>query len=69
MIYGVLLISKVVDANDPKAFQRLGITAQDLPTEAERKAFRFIEEYSHQNRGQAPSYASLVAEVPEFADE
>ena len=69
MIYGVLLISKVVDANDPKAFQRLGITAQDLPTEAERKAFQFIEEYSQQNRGQAPSYASLVAEVPEFADE
>ncbi len=69
MIYGVLLISKVVDLNDSKAFQRLGITEQDLPTEAERKAYKFIEEYSRQNRGQAPSYASLVAEVPEFADE
>src|SRR5690606_23790216 len=69
MQYGVLLLSKVIDNNDPTALMRFNISENDLPTEAERKTYRFIEDYARQNRGQAPSIATLAAEVPEFGSE
>ncbi len=69
MEYGVLLLSKVIDSNDPSALARFNLTEQDFPSEAERRAYRFIEDYSKQNRGQAPSIATLAAEVPEFGSE
>src|SRR5690606_19948775 len=69
MEYGVLLLSKIIDANDPTALARFNVSIDDLPTEAERKAYRFIEDYARQNRGQAPSYATVAAEVPEFGSE
>jgi len=69
MEYGVLLLSKVIDNNDPTALTRFNIVESDLPTEAERKAYRFILDYAAQNRGQAPSYAVVAAEVPEFGSE
>jgi len=64
--YGTLLISKILDANDPSAFARLGVTEADFPTEAERKAYRFITEYATTNRNNAPSYATVSAEVADF---
>lgn len=69
MEYGVLLLSKVIDTNDPQALARFNIAEADLPTEAERKAYRFILDYAERNRGQAPSYATVAAEVPEFGSE
>lgn len=69
MEYGVLLLSKVIDTNDPQALARYNIAEADLPTEAERKAYRFILDYAERNRGQAPSYATVAAEVPEFGAE
>ncbi len=69
MEYGVLLLSKVIDSNDPSALARFNLTEKDFPTQAERRAYRFIEDYSKQNRGQAPSIATLAAEVPEFGSE
>lgn len=64
--YGESLLSKVVDSNDPLALVRFHIEEADFPTDVERKAYRFIKGYSDQNRGEAPSYATLVAEVDGF---
>jgi replicative DNA helicase len=74
MHYGLMLLSKVIDNNDVAALARFGITESDFVTEAERKAYRFIVDYAEANRGQAPSYATVAAEVdgftyiPEVAD-
>lgn len=67
--YGVLLLSKIIDNNDPKALDRYNIDINDLPTKAEREAYRFITDYAVKNRGQAPSYATVAAEVPAFGME
>jgi hemerythrin-like domain-containing protein len=66
MIHGQLFLSKVIDGNDPQALKRFNITAADMPTEAERQALKFIADYAEQNRGQAPSYDTVVTEVPGF---
>jgi len=72
--YGLMLLSKVIDNNDVAALARFGITESDFATEAERQAYRFIVDYAEANRGQAPSYATVAAEVdgftyiPEVAD-
>jgi replicative DNA helicase len=74
MHYGLMLLSKVIDNNDVAALARFGITESDFGTEAERQAYRFIVDYAESNRGQAPSYATVTAEVdgftyiPEVAD-
>lgn len=64
--YGEQFFSKVIDTNDVQAFTRFGIEESDFPTEAERKAYRFIRDYAEQNRGQAPSYATFQAENPDI---
>lgn len=64
--YGEQYLSKVIDTNDVQAFIRFGIEESDFPTEAERKAYRFVRDYAEQNRGQAPSYATFVAENPDI---
>lgn len=61
-----LLFSKVIDANDVAVLTRYGITERDLPTEGDRQVFRFITDYADKNRGQAPSYANVTAECPDF---
>lgn len=66
MSVGETLISKVLDANDPLAFTRFSVEREHFPTETERKAYDFVRQYAEENRGQAPSYATLVAEVPDF---
>lgn len=60
MNYGVLMLSKVIEQNDPNALLRFNITAEDLPTEGERKALRYITEYAEKHGGQAPT-AEMVA--------
>ncbi|MEK3887305.1 DnaB-like helicase C-terminal domain-containing protein [Bacillus sp. FSL K6-3431] len=66
MEYGTLLISKILDSNDPSAFARLGVTESDFPTKAEKDAYKFITDYAERNRNSAPSYATVVTEIPDF---
>lgn len=64
--YGILLLSKVIDANDVSALDRHNVTEAHFNTDAEKKAYRFIRDYASTNRGQAPSYASVTEECPGF---
>jgi len=59
------LLSKIIDANDVGALDRFGITRGMFETPTEQAAFDFIRKYAEQN-GQAPSYATLVGNVPDF---
>ncbi|MCY9132807.1 DnaB helicase C-terminal domain-containing protein [Bacillus spizizenii] len=66
MNYGTLLISKAIEANDPNALLRFNIAEADLPTQGERKAFRYVMQYAEQHRGQAPTAEMVTNEVPDF---
>ena len=66
MAYGEPLLSKVIENNDVGALTRYGVEAEHFPTEAERQAYRFIVEYAAQNRGQAPDYRTVTAEIDGF---
>jgi len=63
---GTLLLSKIIDDNDVQALARHNITADHFKVEADRKAYEFIRQYAEQNRGQAPSYATVTEHVPGF---
>lgn len=63
---GTLLLSKVLDDNDVQALVRHNITVDHFKVAADRKAYEFIRQYAEQNRGQAPSYATVVEQVPDF---
>ena len=66
MHYANLLFSKIVDENNPQVLTRFNVTEGDMPTEGERKIYRFVTDYAERNRGQAPSYATVTAECPAF---
>ncbi|MGG2024266.1 hypothetical protein AB1282_00510 [Gottfriedia sp. S16(2024)] len=66
MNYGTLLLSKVIETNDPQALTRLGVDESHFPTKTERQVYRFIKSYSDTNRNQAPSYATVASEIPEY---
>jgi AAA domain len=66
MQYAQLLFSKVIDNNDITALTRFGITERDLPTDGDRQVYRFVTQYAERNRGQAPSYATVAGECPDF---
>lgn len=68
MEYATMLLNKVLENNDVGALARFNITEADMPTEAEKQAYRFIVDYAERNHGDAPSYATVVAEVPGFMD-
>lgn len=61
-----LLLSKVINENDPKAFLRNGLTAKDMPTDTDKKAYEFIEQYAKENGGRSPSYALVADEIDGF---
>lgn len=61
-----VLLSKIIDNNDVTALDRFGITREHFVTESEQAAYDFIRKYSAENRGQAPSYATLVENAPDF---
>lgn len=63
---GTLLLSKVIDDNDVQALARHNITADHFKVAVDRKAYEFIRQYAEQNRGQAPSYATVTEYVPGF---
>lgn len=66
MHYGNLLISKIIDENNINAITKHGVSERDLP-EGDRQALRFVLDYAERNRGDAPSYATVTAECPDFA--
>lgn len=61
-----LFLNKIVEENDVQALDRYNIEIDDMPTDIDRAAYRFIREYAEQNDGQAPSYAVVVANVEGF---
>lgn len=63
---GTLLLSKIIDDNDVQALVRHNIFPDHFKVEADRNAYEFIRQYAEQNRGQAPSYATVVEHVPDF---
>lgn len=63
---GTLLLSKIIDDKDVQALARHNITADHFKVAVDRKAYEFIRQYAEQNRGQAPSYATVVEQVPDF---
>lgn len=60
------LISKIVDENDVPALDRFGIQREHFLTDHERMTYDFVRKYSAENNGNAPSYAVLVQNVPDF---
>jgi hypothetical protein len=66
MHYTQMLLSKAIDDNNVQALTKYGITAKDCATEGDRQTLRFILDYAEKNRGQAPGYAVVTAECPEF---
>ena len=66
MQYSTMLLNKVIEQNDVGALARFNITEADMPTAAEKQAYKFIVDYAEANRGQAPSYATVVTEVDGF---
>lgn len=60
---GERLLSKILDMQDAAAIKRFGLREHHFLTEAERKAFRFIEKYAKENRGATPDYLTVVAET------
>lgn len=65
MNYGELLLSRAIDANDVGVLKRYGVDESHF-IGPDRKAYRFIVDYAERNRGQAPSYATVVGEIDGF---
>lgn len=63
MHYAKLFLNKVIDSGDASALARYNIDYQDMHTDIDRRIYRFIEQYAEQNNGQAPSYATVAAEI------
>jgi len=63
MHYAKLFLNKVIDSGDASALARYNIDFQDMHTDNDRRIYRFIEQYAEQNNGQAPSYATVAAEI------
>jgi replicative DNA helicase len=66
MHYTQMLLSKAIDDNNVQGLTKYGITAKDCATEGDRQTLRFILDYAEKNRGQAPGYAVVTAECPDF---
>lgn len=61
-----LLLNKVINEDDVKALTRYNIVLDDMPTEIDREAYEFIEQYAYENGGKAPSYAAISDQVDGF---
>ncbi|WP_366560644.1 DnaB-like helicase C-terminal domain-containing protein (plasmid) [Bacillus pumilus] len=69
MSFGTSLLSKVIEANDPSALLRYGLTSKDFQTGGERSAFEYISSYAEKNGNQAPTAEMVATEVPTFQPE
>lgn len=63
---GTLLLSKVIEENNVNALAKHNVQSTHFKSDADRKAYKFIVEYSEHNGGQAPSYATVTDNVPDF---
>ncbi|MBX6360516.1 MAG: AAA family ATPase [Acidobacterium ailaaui] len=68
-----MFLNKVIENNDVAALDRFNITESDMPTQAEKEAYRFIVDYAERNHGQAPSWATFaeacnVEYLPQISD-
>lgn len=64
--HALLLLNKVINEDNINALKRYNITIHDMPTQTDRNTYRFIEQYSEQNAGKAPSYALVADSVEGF---
>jgi len=65
MSYVEPLLSRIIDDNNVDELDKLGLDRDFFPAGVEREAYDFIRKY-HRDNGQAPSYAAVVTEVPDF---
>lgn len=64
--YGTMLLSKVIDDNDVQALAKFNVESTQFKVDTDKRAFEFIRSYAEQNGGQAPSYATVLENVPGF---
>lgn len=64
--YGTMLLSKVIDDNDVQALAKFNVESTQFKVDTDKRAFDFIRTYAEQNGGQAPSYATVLENVPGF---
>ncbi|MEB9770441.1 DNA helicase, partial [Bacillus cereus] len=69
MSFGTSLLSKVIEANDPSALLRYGLTSNDFQTDGERAAFEYISDYAEKHGNQVPTAEMVATEVPTFQPE
>lgn len=65
-IHGMKLLSKAIENNDARVFERFRVEEYHFLTKAERRIFRFIQEYAKRNQGRAPNHIEVAAQFPEF---
>jgi replicative DNA helicase len=65
-IHGMKLISKVIEANDPKLLDRFKVEPHHFATAEEQRIARFIREYAERNRGNAPNHVEVAAQFEGF---
>lgn len=64
--YGSMLLSKVIDNDEVRELVATGLSEDKFLETPEREAFKFIKRYASRNDGQAPSYATVLEEIPDF---
>lgn len=64
--YGTMLLSKVIDDNDVQALAKFNVESTQFKVDTDKRAYEFIRSYAEQNGGQAPSYATVLENVPGF---
>ncbi|MCA1800258.1 MAG: DNA helicase, partial [Actinobacteria bacterium] len=64
--YGTMLLNKVINGNAVRELDKHRITEDSFISEADKKAYRYIVDYSEENNGEAPSYATVAEEIPDF---
>lgn len=65
MSYVKPLLSRIIDDNNVSKLDALGLDRDFFPPGVERDAYDFIRKYAA-DHDQAPSYAAVVTEVPDF---
>lgn len=66
MQHAKLFLNKVIEDNDVAALRRHDVYESDMYTETDRATIEFIEKYSQENGGKAPSYAVVADNVEGF---
>src|SRR5690606_18294657 len=61
-----MLLSKVIDDNDVQALAKFNVESTQFKVDTDKRAYEFIRSYAEQNGGQAPSYATVLENVPGF---